>query len=553
MHPIPEHGGHRHVPTSTMLDYRLVPDVGLHCQLDTTLPEDNSLTATRKTCIACRQEFWTNTGTCPSCGEKNLVDIKRDAFIGRTLADRYQVESIIGTGGMGVVYKAWQEGLKRSVAVKVLRHQFLNDEMSVKRFQQEAIAASRLAHPHIVALHDYGSTGDGYLFMVMDIIDGKSLAQEEREKKTIGVDRSIKIITQVCDALEHAHRNGIVHRDLKPGNIMLTQFHSEPDYVKLVDFGIAKLLVKEEDQELTQKGEVFGSPLYMSPEQCLGKDLDGRSDIYSLGTVLYEALTGFVPHLGRNAIETIDMQIHKDPMSFASRRPDIYIPERLESVILKALAKDPAARQQSMKELALELEAAVPRKNDSLNLRVKMEPAAKVSSWKELANLASVIGGFVIVLIIAGLGIKHSMDSSPSNMVPATTNSAKPVSTQTSTPAPTPSTTVATPSANTHAPLTTTQSPKVTPDHPPPGSELPTPNESTQATVKSASQVKQGQAPRHKVEPPKPKPVTARVAKVKRDPWARIESRMKKTAPKATNTKSPSRWSHIEQLLPVSP
>ncbi len=457
---------------------------------------------------------------------------------------------------MGVVYKAWQEGLKRSVAVKVLRHQFLNDEMSVKRFQQEAIAASRLAHPHIVALHDYGSTGDGYLFMVMDVIDGRSLAQEEREKKTIGVDRSIKIIIQVCEALEHAHRNGVVHRDLKPGNIMLTNFHGEPDYVKLVDFGIAKLLVKEEDQELTQKGEVFGSPLYMSPEQCLGEDLDGRSDIYSLGTVLYEALTGFVPHLGRNAIETIDMQIHKDPMSFASKRPDIYIPERLESVVFRALAKDPAARQQSMKELALELEAAVPRKNEALNLRAKIEPA-KSSSSKKSAPLAAAIGAFAIVLIVTALGFKHSIDSQPSNTVPTTVPPATPVSTQRPAPTTKP---VAPPSSHLHASPTTTESPKVTPVHSAPASKLRSQNQSRQPTIQSASQVRQGQSPLHKFEQPKSKPAAAKVAKAKRDPWARIENRMKKTAPKseqsqkAAKPNQSSRWSHMEHLLtPISP
>ncbi|MBI2810639.1 MAG: hypothetical protein HYX67_07420, partial [Candidatus Melainabacteria bacterium] len=291
---------------------------------------------------------------------------------------------------------------------------------------------------------------------------------------------------------------------------------------------------------------------------------------YALGTVLYEALTGLVPHLGRNAIETIDMQIHKDPMSFASKRPDIYIPERLESVVLKALAKDPAARQQSMKELALELEAAVPRKNEALNLRAKIEPAKDSLSKKSL-NPAIVIGGFVIVSLIVGLAVKHSIDSSPSNTVPLRPTSTTPVSTQTSTPTPSPATTQVTtpaatpattvaPSANADAQPTTPQSTKASPDHSPPGSKLHAPNESTQpSTVHSASQVKQVQSPRHKIEPPKLKPAAAKVAKPKRDPWARIESRMKKTAPKSdqssktTNAKAPSRWSHMEQQLPVSP
>ncbi|MBS1954609.1 MAG: protein kinase [Cyanobacteria bacterium SZAS-4] len=478
-------------------------------------------------------------------------DAKRDAFIGRTLADRYQVESIIGTGGMGVVYKAWQENLKRAVAVKVLRHQFLNDESSVKRFQQEAVAASRLAHPHIVALHDYGSTEDGFLFMVMDIIDGKSLAQEEREKKTIGVERSIKIIAQVCDALEHAHRNGIVHRDLKPGNIMLTNFQGETDYVKLVDFGIAKVLVKEEDQELTQKGEVFGSPLYMSPEQCLGQDLDGRSDIYSLGAVMYEALTGFVPHIGRNAIETIDMQIHKAPLPFATKRPDIYIPERLETVVLKALAKDPAERQQSMKALAMELEAAVPRKNQSSGMRA-IDPTSNSTKNKPV-NRVAVVSGVIAVLAVAGLGLKYTVASTPSNTVPSGIAPITPVTTQElKTVIPTPTLTapkVPETTATTTPTSSMPQTSRSTVPETPPGNLLTKP-------ISQSTTVKPKLLPHRKIA--QPKPAAAKVAKPKRDPWAQIENRIKKTSSsgnggKSAKTSESSRWSHMEHMLPVSP
>lgn len=381
------------------------------------VPDDNSLTVTRKTCTACKKEFFAGAGSCPNCGATDFVEVKRDAFIGKVLAGRYQVESLLGTGGMGVVYKAWQENLKRRVAVKVLRQQFLEDQTSVKRFQQEAIAASRLAHPNIVTLHDFGSTEDGYIYMVMDIINGKSLAQEMRERRTIGVERTIKIATQVCDALEHAHRNGIVHRDLKPGNIMLVESPEGGDYVKLVDFGIAKVLEKDEDQELTQKGDVFGSPLYMSPEQCLGHDLDGRSDIYSLATVMYECLTGCVPHKGRNAIETIDKQIHQAPASFADVRPDIYIPERLEAVVMKALAKSPAARQQTMKELASELQASVPRKNEALNLRARIEPVSAASIHNGFVKVGLVV--FICVGLGAGLlSLKYFVGSKPPVSLP---------------------------------------------------------------------------------------------------------------------------------------
>lgn len=384
-------------------------------------PEDQSLTITRKSCNYCRKDYYVGLGACPQCGSE-LVEVKRDPFIGRTVADRYNVECLVGIGGMGVVYKAWHEALRRPVAIKVLRQQFLNDETSVKRFKQEAVAASRLAHPNIVALHDFGSTEDGYLYMVMDLLDGRSLAQLEKEKKTLGVERAIRIITQVCDALEHAHKNGIVHRDLKPGNIMLMETQDNPDFVKLVDFGIAKILYKEEDQALTQKGEVFGSPLYMSPEQCLGMDMDGRSDIYALGAVLYEALLGEVPHMGKNMIETIDKHIHAEPDPFHIRRPDLYIPERVEAVVLRALAKKPQDRPQTMKELSVELQSAVPGRTQALNLRTKSELIGDDSKSRGfLLGIATALASLVLVgaatIFFFMLNSQHKVV--PSHLVPS--------------------------------------------------------------------------------------------------------------------------------------
>jgi len=205
----------------------------MHRGPDTTLPADKSPKAARKTCAVCKKSFFVNLSVCPNCGERN-----RDLFIGRTISERFIVESIIGEGGMGVVYKAWQAEQKQGVAVKILRQEFINDDLSVKRFKHEAMAASRLSHPHIVEVYDYGTTVDDYLYMVMEIIDGKSLAQLEREKRSIGVGRTIKIITQVCDALEHAHKNGVVHRDLKPGNIIV----SDGGSIKILDFGLAKII-----------------------------------------------------------------------------------------------------------------------------------------------------------------------------------------------------------------------------------------------------------------------------------------------------------------------
>ena len=377
------------------------------------MPDDKSPKAARKTCAVCKKSFFVNLKVCPNCGEKN-----QDPFIGRTISERFVVESIIGEGGMGVVYKAWQAEQKQGVAVKILRQEFSDDDLSVKRFKHEAMAASRLSHSHIVALYDYGTTVDDYLYMVMEIIDGKSLAQLEREKRSIGVARTIKIITQVCDALDHAHQNAVVHRDLKPGNIMLTEFEDEPDYVKLVDFGLAKLLDQQGDPELEPKGEVLGSPLYMSPEQCLGRNLDGRSDIYSLGIVLYEALTGKVPYIGRTAQETIEMQVKNEPESFAAKRADLYIPEQLEAVVRKSLAKDPNARQQTMRELALELEAAVPKRIEpavsiSRTVDTSIKKPVKTIVTRKRNNKMSLTIGLLIILVLAGFAYKFFLSNLP--------------------------------------------------------------------------------------------------------------------------------------------
>ena len=384
--------------------------------------EDTQGRVTRRVCLACNREFTGIVTACPHDGTV-LIPLTQDQLIGTKLADRYEILSVIGHGGMGVVYKAKHELMDRVVAIKMLQAQLISDSMSVKRFQQEAKAASRLKHPNVITLYDFGvSATTGQPYLVMDYLQGVSLAEIIKREGHVGVDRCIRIFTQACSALEHAHRQGVIHRDLKPGNIMLVDNEDEKDYVKVVDFGVAKLMPwagEEEAQRLTQTGEVCGSPVYMSPEQCMGQKLDARSDIYTMGVVIYEALTGRLPLLGKNMVDTMSKHISEMPQPFGTVRPDLYIPERLEAVVFRALQKNPADRHQTMELLEQDLQIAVPRPGKSQGLRtvtstdlkviknptaqvpIPKAPAAKTQKFVSDKKRPPVIVAAVVALVVA--------------------------------------------------------------------------------------------------------------------------------------------------------
>ena len=232
----------------------------------------------------------------------------------------------------------------------------MNDEVVVKRFQREAELLIHLNHPRIVQVHDHGYTKRGQPYFVMDYLVGQNLSQVINQTGPLDPQRVRHIFSQVCGAVDHAHRCGVIHRDLKPGNIMLLNFDGEKDYVKVVDFGIARF--STETNRLTRLGEVWGSPVYMSPEQCLGQSIDARSDVYSIGIAMYESLTGEVPFLGKNYVDTMSKQINEPPLPMNEARPGVDVPERLEQAVFKALSKDPHERHQSMAELREDIEDA---------------------------------------------------------------------------------------------------------------------------------------------------------------------------------------------------
>jgi eukaryotic-like serine/threonine-protein kinase len=313
--------------------------------------------ASRRGCIQCSREFTADLRVCPHDGTI-LTPFVQDDLVGTVLADRYEILEVIGGGGMGLVYKARHRLMNRIVAIKMLHKHMVSSADALKRFQVEAQAASCLSLPNILTIYDFGLSNEGQPFMVMDYLEGCSLGDVIEREGYLTVPRALDIFLQVCTGLAHAHSKGIIHRDLKPSNIMLVNSGEQRDFVKIVDFGIAKLMRQTDrtPEQLTRTGEVFGSPLYMSPEQCKGKQLDPRSDIYSLGSVMYRALTGCPIFEGDEVIEFLFKQVSEMPQSFGTVAPKLAIPKSLEQSVFKALAKEPENRWQTMEDLKHALE-----------------------------------------------------------------------------------------------------------------------------------------------------------------------------------------------------
>jgi len=278
-----------------------------------------------------------------------------DSLVGKTVGDRYFIRALIGRGGMGAVYEALQTAVQRTVALKVLLKEYAENESVIRRFHQEALAASRLAHPNTIKVYDFGQT-DGMLYIAMEFLQGETVAQLLTREGVLPPRRIIGILRQVCKSLAEAHKGGIIHRDLKPENIFLTEMEGEDDFAKVLDFGVAKLRSYDDDSgTLTQAGSLFGTPKYMSPEHASSGALDARADLYSVGVIFYELLLGAPPFVSDNPLSVLLSQVHDAPPRFAQHPGGAAIPAVVEAVVFKALAKDRDQRYASAAALLADL------------------------------------------------------------------------------------------------------------------------------------------------------------------------------------------------------
>jgi serine/threonine protein kinase len=348
-----------------------------------------------------------NTGDYPTWATESQA-VEPSVVPGSVFAENYSIISEIGSGGMGKVYKAQDKLFDRLVAIKVLHPHLVSDTVTKKRFEQEAKAAMTLAHPNLISVFHYGFSAQGLPFLVMEYIDGSGLDELIKNKRQLELSTFLDIFIQSCHALNHAHEKGIIHRDLKPSNVMVLNDTGSKKIVKIVDFGIAKLLIRGDnvdDQNLTLTGDIVGSPLYMSPEQCKGETLDVRSDIYSIGCLMYHAIVGVVPFEGENPLQTLGKHICDRQEAFGLVRPDLVIPTKLEDMIAKAMAKDAQQRYQSIKQLATELE----RLNAEVNPESVEAPAQTVPSYNSASQLLVDVGDLPATTLEAALKVQKML------------------------------------------------------------------------------------------------------------------------------------------------
>lgn len=363
-----------------------------------------------------REEYWSLAPIGQfELGLKILVeaDARASIAVGSVINDRYEILAYVGQGGMGIVYKARDRRSDKLVALKLLFADRVPDAKSVARFQQEADAASSLHHPCLTRVYDSGIAESGQPYLVLEFVEGNTLAEKLAQEGQLSIDETIRIFIDVCEGLEHAHGHQIVHRDLKPSNIMLS-IHGDRESVKVLDFGLAKMQRPADEQslEITRTGQLVGSPFYMSPEQARGSEVDHRSDLYSLGCSMYEALTGGPPHIGTSPMSTLMKRESDAPLTLAQGSLGKSFPEAVEHVIARLLNRVPEERFQSareVKEELLRLQKGEPIRSPRPTAAIQSPGASHSPSRSNVPMI--ICASFIFVLVAAGLFVTNSISS----------------------------------------------------------------------------------------------------------------------------------------------
>jgi len=330
----------------------------------------------------------------------------RDPLLGTVLGGRYTITGRIGIGGMGTVYRAEQSPVGREVALKVLRSELGHDPETVARFKREAHTLSQLRHPNTVTIFDAGRTEEGLLYLAMELLEGEMLSVRIRRVGPMPPEEAVRVAMGVLRSLDEAHAAGIIHRDLKPDNIFLAQVHGRPDeaeVVKVVDFGIAKIRDGERVEGLdpiaTQEGTVFGTPRYMSPEQAQGRPIDGRSDLYAVGVLLFHMITGGAPFTEDDAVVVMAHHIQTVPPRLQEVVPEAAVPLSLDDLVADALAKDPLRRPQTAADFLSRLEAVLPEVKTA---RLSIVTDARRSTPGHRRGWAALALGSALALAVLG-------------------------------------------------------------------------------------------------------------------------------------------------------
>ena len=360
-----------------------------------------------KVCPQCGTEYPVNARFCEIDGTALRSENPGDDLVGSIVADRYHVLRVLGQGGMGKVYLAEHVKMGRMSALKVLRPAAMRDVDAVSRFNREAANASRISHPNVAAIYDFGETSEGVVYLAMEFVDGTPLKSLIEESGALPAARAADIARQAAEGLAAAHDLGIVHRDLKPENLMITRSRDGADIVKIVDFGIAKANGNDA-QKVTKTGHVIGTPDYMSPEQLAGDPIDARSDIYSLGIVAFNMLTGKLPFPSDSAQEAMIMRLTDPPKRLGEVRPDVAWPTALQTAMDKALARAAAARYEhavefgrdlsdAAKGMANEISPAPPRVARGNTVPETRVRTPKAKKWPAAVMIGAGIAGLLVV------------------------------------------------------------------------------------------------------------------------------------------------------------